>query len=158
MWKAHRLPINCLLILNKNGKDYLVSGGDDFYVKVWDIDAEHPQLLHTYTNHSGPVKSLFTPDTQVPLWSTRFFSIGADNSVALFEFDSNPTCVHTYGIHSAPIVQVQWQLEQDYLLVTCADGALYIWELNSGQLEGISVGAENAKLRESATSFSKFVL
>jgi WD40 repeat protein len=35
-WQAHRAKVNCLLMMRKE-HNYLISGSNDFYIKVWDV-------------------------------------------------------------------------------------------------------------------------
>lgn len=34
------------------------------------------------------------------------------------------------------MTSVRWRFDQDYLIIGCADGTVYIWEIISGNLEG----------------------
>jgi len=88
-------------------------------------------------------------------WKYRFFSIGEDRSVALFQLDSAPRCLNIYGAHSAPISFVKWRPEQDYLFVACADGSLNIWEISSGQLESSIYGTSVKEILEGAQHLSR---
>jgi hypothetical protein len=101
-WSGHRSKVNCLLLIRRDKGNLLVSGGNDFYIKIWDLSSLIPgvapseqtcKLIHTFSCHSGPVRSLFMPDpdTAPKSWRNRFFSIGEDRSVALFQMDTSPS-------------------------------------------------------------------
>lgn len=34
--------------------------------------------------------------------------------------------------HSAPVKSVRWRLDEDFLLVSCTDGRLYVWQIETG--------------------------
>jgi WD40 repeat protein len=137
-WRAHHARINTLLLIPSDNKEYLISGSDDYYIRVWDLDAEPPVLVHTFANHGGPVRSLFSPDPHDVRrrgWKTRFFSIGEDRTVGLFGVDRTPHCVRVFPNHPSAISEVRWRPDEDYLMVQCTDGSLSIWEMESGSLE-----------------------
>lgn len=100
-WSAHRSTVNCLLLFRREKGNILISGSNDFYIKLWDLSSLSPgstgeqpgKLLHTFSCHSGPVRSLFMPDAETApkAWKNRFFSIGEDRSVALFQIDVSAT-------------------------------------------------------------------
>lgn len=137
-WRAHNSRVNALLLMPVDNKEYLISGSSDFYIRVWDLESEPPVLVHTFANHCGPVRSLFAPDPQDVRrrgWKNRFFSIGEDRIVGLFGVDRTPHCVRVFPNHPAPISEVRWRPDEDYLLVQCTDGSVSIWEMESGTQE-----------------------
>jgi len=205
-WSAHSAKVNCLLLVRKD-KNYLITGSNDYYIKVWDLSygiahrhcpilhililaafvclsRSGHRLVHTFANHSGPVRQLFMvgdpidlPKSDQPFdfiymaathtfllllllncsrpWRHRFFSIGEDRSVALFQLDSAPHCLNIFGAHAAPISFVKWRPEQDYLFVACSDGSLNIWEITSGQLESTLYGHSVKDILEGAQHLSR---
>lgn len=144
-WRAHNSRVNALLLMPVDNKEYLISGSSDFYIRVWDLEAEPPVLVHTFANHCGPVRSLFAPDPQDVRrrgWRNRFFSIGEDRIVGLFGVDRTPHCVRVFPNHSAPISEVRWRPDEDYLLVQCTDGSVSVWEMESGTQESAVRGPD----------------
>lgn len=144
-WRAHNSRVNALLLMPADNKEYLISGSSDFYIRVWDLEAEPPVLVHTFANHCGPVRSLFAPDPQDIRrrgWKNRFFSIGEDRIVGLFGVDRTPHCVRVFPNHPAPISEVRWRPDEDYLLVQSTDGSVCVWEMESGTQESAVRGPD----------------
>ena len=34
-----------------------------------------------------------------------------------------------------PVVSIKWRPQEDFLLVSCNDGSLYIWQMETGHLD-----------------------
>jgi hypothetical protein len=34
-----------------------------------------------------------------------------------------------------PVVSIKWRPQEDFLLVSCTDGSLYIWQMETGHLD-----------------------
>lgn len=157
-WRAHNSRVNALLLMPFDNKEYLVSGSSDFYIRVWDLEAEPPVLVHTFANHCGPVRALFSPDAQDVRrfgWKNRFFSIGEDRIVGLFGVDRTPHCVRVFPNHPAPIQEVRWRPDEDYLLVQCNDGTVAVWEMESGTLESTVRGPDADTILSFAKNLSR---
>eukprot|EP00029_Vermamoeba_vermiformis_P006773 TRINITY_DN2745_c0_g1_i1.p1 TRINITY_DN2745_c0_g1~~TRINITY_DN2745_c0_g1_i1.p1 ORF type:complete len:719 (+),score=161.51 TRINITY_DN2745_c0_g1_i1:1468-3624(+) len=75
-----------------------------------------------------------------PKWKNRFMSLSLDTTIALYQFETVPQCIHVFGKHSAQIKEVRWQPDQDYLLVQAMDDAFSIWDMTSGGLENCLYG------------------
>ena len=39
--------------------------------------------------------------------------------------------------HIFPVVSVKWRPLDDFLLVKCSDGSVYIWQMETGQLDRV---------------------
>lgn len=152
-WRAHSAKVNCLLPFKIEQSELLISGSDDFTVKIW--NPKNQQLLHKFYNQSGPIESLFLPSETSSQWQHKFFAISSDSTVATYIYDSNPRCQHLFGKHSAPIKEVRWQPSQDYLLVLCADDSVSIWEMSTGHLEGKLCGKKAKEIFNAAKPLSK---
>lgn len=137
LWKAHLGEITCLILLKGKHHDVLISGSSDMSIKIWDLSHNNPNLLFTFYNHCGAIRSLFIPNysDSTSQWHNKFFSVSDDNTVGLFQSDGSPHCINTYGPHPSKISIVKWRPDQDYLLVYCEDGYLYVWEMMSGKLD-----------------------
>ena len=78
------------------------------------------------TSHYIPV-CLLQPRLQ-----TCICSIAEDNSVAVLSTSQNK-CLLLASCHISPVVSVHWRLEEDFLLVHCSDGRLYVWQIETGK-------------------------
>ena len=67
------------------------------------------------------------------LYRNSIMSIGADRCVAVFDLDKLE-CQHWLPGHYSPIVDVRWKVEQGYVMVSCLDSTLFVWELASNTL------------------------
>ena len=48
-------------------------------------------------------------------------------------------CLLVAACHSSPVECVRWRLVEDFLLVSCVDGKLYVWQIETGESAGWSV-------------------
>ena len=55
-----------------------------------------------------------------------------DHSVAILS-TSQTKCLLLASCHTSPVLSVHWRLEEDFLLVNCADGRLYVWQIETGK-------------------------
>ncbi|CAI8021219.1 WD repeat-containing protein 7 [Geodia barretti] len=145
--KGHRNRVNHLLYPSAHSSayhsDYLLSGGADFTVKLWDLF--HGDLIHTFAVHGGGVKNIVTCPPEInPRLQTCVCSIAEDYSVAILS-TSERKCLLVAAVHSSPVRDVAWRLRQDFLLVSCTDGKLYVWQIETGSLDRCVEG-ETAKL------------
>ncbi|KAM9973298.1 hypothetical protein ACTFIR_012674 [Dictyostelium discoideum] len=113
----------------------LFSASNDCTIKVWDLSTF--KLLHTFSHHTGPVYSIFS----LPQSSRRntFISISEDKTIGMYSME-DLSCKHMFGVHSSSISKVHWKNEQGYLMVETIDGSVSIWEMGSGELEGVVYG------------------
>eukprot|EP00026_Physarum_polycephalum_P000855 Phypoly_transcript_00856.p1 GENE.Phypoly_transcript_00856~~Phypoly_transcript_00856.p1 ORF type:complete len:1321 (+),score=184.89 Phypoly_transcript_00856:66-3965(+) len=161
-FKAHTARVNCLLCSPILGLSYpssqsghaalprrlLVSGSDDFTIKVWELPTF--ELLQTFSRHTAPITSLFSPPPHRQShdgWDNTFFAVSEDKCVGLYSMDR---CLNVFGVHPALISAVKSKWEQDYLVVECVDGSVAVWELGTGQLEGILFGQVARDISESS--------
>ena len=42
-------------------------------------------------------------------------------------------CLLVAACHSSPVECVRWRLVEDFLLVSCVDGKLYVWQIETGE-------------------------
>ena len=42
-------------------------------------------------------------------------------------------CLLVASCHSSPVECVRWRLVEDFLLVSCVDGKLYVWQIETGE-------------------------
>jgi len=147
-WPSHQLlrghtgRVNCLLYPNNENPRYdtahLVSGGIDFSVCLWDIRSG--SLLHRFSCHGGEVLRLSVPPEGV---STRIghciCGVASDHSVALLSLKER-RCVMLASRQIFPVTAVKWKPMDDFLLVGCSDGSLYIWQMETGHLDRVVTG------------------
>jgi len=63
--------------------------------------------------------------------------------------------------HTADITSLRWREDQDYLLVECRDGSVFVWEISSGNLEEVLFNEDAEDVLQSCPnlldpSFGKF--
>ena len=68
-----------------------------------------------------------------PRLQTCVCSIAEDYSVAILS-TSERKCLLVAAVHSAPVRDVAWRLKEDFLLVSCTDGKLYVWQIETGKI------------------------
>lgn len=79
---AHAKGINCLDIYQHDGNTFLLSGGDDFVVKVWDMVSK--ECIQTLSGHEGNISSVCflrgskhisssSEDGTVRMWSSDMY-------------------------------------------------------------------------------------
>ncbi|KAF2076180.1 hypothetical protein CYY_002533 [Polysphondylium violaceum] len=132
---SHNSKVNYLMSSHPgNSKRLLFSASNDCTIKVWDLASF--KLLHTFSHHTGPVMSI------TPLPHPRkntFISISEDKTIGMYSME-DLSCKHMFGVHQSSIQKVHWKSEQGYLLVETIDGSVSIWEIGSGELEGVVYG------------------
>ena len=78
---GHQAGVNCVDYCHLQDKPYLVSGGDDFSVKVWDYQTK--QCLFTFESHEDDITSVcFHPE--LPL----IFSSSEDGNVNIWNVNN----------------------------------------------------------------------
>ena len=140
--QGHRGRVNCLLYPNNENPRYdashLVSGGIDFSVCLWDIGSG--ALLHRFSCHGGELQRLVVPPPGV---STRVghcvCGVASDHSVSLLSLKER-RCVMLASRQIFPVSQVKWKPQDDFLLLGCTDGSLYIWQMETGHLDRVVTG------------------
>jgi hypothetical protein len=66
-------------------------------------------------------------------------SIASDHSVALISLKERKT-VLLANRQSYPVVGLRWRINDDFLLIKCSDGSLYIWQIETGNLDRVAYG------------------
>lgn len=117
---------------------YFVSGSDDFSVIVWNINSG--TRIHRFTVHGGPVKSFMLPPSNCSKQVTKCIaSLAADNTIALLNIRDSK-CMLLASRHPFPIIQVKWRPLDDFMLVKLADGSVYVWQMETANLDRIATG------------------
>ena len=132
---GHSGRVNCLLYPNNEHPRYdvahLVSGSVDFSVCLWDIYTG--TLLHRFCTHSGEITNLYVPPASCsPRIQQCICSVASDNSVALLSLKEK-RCVLLASKHIFPVHTIKWRPLDDFLVVGCADGTTYVWQMDTGK-------------------------
>ena len=106
---------------------YVVSGGQDATVRVWDLQSG--SQVHTLTGHRGAVYSIATMAD-----GTRIVSVGdMDLAVRIWDIDQGllitalaPNSVHVNSVVTSP--------DNRYVVTGGDDGKARIWDIDSGVL------------------------
>uniref|UniRef100_A0A7M5X173 WD repeat-containing protein 7 n=2 Tax=Clytia hemisphaerica TaxID=252671 RepID=A0A7M5X173_9CNID len=148
---GHVGSITCLLYPHDENprydKSYLISGGVDFTVRAWDLSSR--TLLHTFNCHGGEVLRLFvTP----PQCNHRFLqcicSVGQDHSVAVCGLRERKVLLLA-SRHTFPVETIRWRVKDDFMVVGCSDGSVYVWQMETGHLDRCVAGTVGMEILES---------
>uniref|UniRef100_A0A9J7YGX8 WD repeat domain 7 n=1 Tax=Cyprinus carpio carpio TaxID=630221 RepID=A0A9J7YGX8_CYPCA len=140
--RGHRHKVTCLLYPHQVSPRYdqrsLVSGGVDFSVIIWDIFTG--EMKHIFCIHGGEITQLIVPPENC---STRVqhcvCSVASDHSVGLLSLRERK-CIMLASRHLFPIQVIKWRPCDDYLVVGCSDGSVYVWQMDTGALDRCVMG------------------
>ncbi|UYV71208.1 WDR7 [Cordylochernes scorpioides] len=141
--RGHQGKVTCLLYPRHHHERYdlahLVSGGVDFSVCLWDVYAG--TLLHRFCVHAGEVTQLLVPpaDAINPRVLGCVASVASDHSVALLALRER-RCLLLASRHLFPVNSVRWRPRDDFLVVACADGSVFVWQIETGHLDRVVQG------------------
>ncbi|XP_026473359.1 WD repeat-containing protein 7 isoform X2 [Ctenocephalides felis] len=147
-WPPHQLltghqgRVNCLLCPSLANSRYdrvhLVSGGVDFAVCLWDIYSG--VLLHRFCVHAGEITQLLVPpETCSPRIQKCICAVASDHSVTLLSL-SERKCITLASRHLFPVVSIKWRPLDDFMVVGCSDGTVYVWQMETGHLDRVLHG------------------
>ncbi|XP_068107400.1 WD repeat-containing protein 7 isoform X2 [Hyperolius riggenbachi] len=140
--RGHRNKVTCLLyphqVSSRYDQRYLISGGVDFSVIMWDIFSG--EMKHIFCVHGGEITQLLVPPDNC---STRvqhcICSVASDHSVGLLSIRERK-CIMLASRHLFPIQVIKWRPSDDYLVVGCSDGSVYVWQMDTGALDRCVMG------------------
>ncbi|XP_070792076.1 WD repeat-containing protein 7 isoform X1 [Pituophis catenifer annectens] len=140
--RGHRNKVTCLLyphqVSSRYDQRYLVSGGVDFSVIIWDIFSG--EMKHIFCVHGGEITQLLVPPENC---SSRVqhcvCSVASDHSVGLLSLREKK-CIMLASRHLFPIQNIKWRPSDDYLVVGCTDGSVYVWQMDTGALDRCVMG------------------
>ncbi|XP_069369781.1 WD repeat-containing protein 7 isoform X2 [Paralichthys olivaceus] len=140
--RGHRNKVTCVLYPYQISPRYdqrsLVSGGVDFSVIVWDIFTG--EMKHIFCVHGGEITQLIIPPENC---SNRVqhcvCSVASDHSVGLLSLRERK-CIMLASRHLFPIQVIKWRPADDYLVVGCSDGSVYVWQMDTGALDRCVMG------------------
>lgn len=140
--EGHDGKVNCLLYPFNESPRYepkhLLSGGADFSVCLWDI--YEGTKLHTYTVHGGEITQLMVPPNNCNVRIlTSVCSVASDHSVSLLSLKERK-CILLASRHLFPVQSIRWRPLDDFMVVSCADGTVYVWQMETGHLDRVVHG------------------
>ncbi|KAI8142674.1 hypothetical protein BJV82DRAFT_613847 [Fennellomyces sp. T-0311] len=141
---AHRGSVTCMIVHESHQHQYLLSGGRDGAVKIWNlIDGKY---IVSFTVHALPVKSFIDPAEQSEARIRGcVVSVARDNSVALISVDSM-SCLFIFPSHPYPLSAIQWRTAEDYLVLGYSDETSYVWQLATGYLDRVLHGKSSKQV------------
>ncbi|XP_061198196.1 WD repeat-containing protein 7-like isoform X2 [Saccostrea echinata] len=117
---------------------HLLSGGADFSVMLWDIYTG--SKLHTFTVHGGEITQLLCPPNNCnPRILPCVCSVASDHSVTLLSLRERK-CIMLAGRHLFPVQTIKWRPLDDFMVVSCSDGTVYVWQMETGHLDRVVHG------------------
>ncbi|CAF0780863.1 unnamed protein product [Adineta ricciae] len=147
---GHSQAITCLIHPHSEYSRYdiqhLLSGSIDHSIRLWDL-ATNTQL-HMFTIHSGAILMFHIPPPMLNIKVQYCVcSIANDHSVALINLKERKT-VLLANRQSYPVVGLRWRINDDFLLIKCSDGSLFIWQIETGNLDRVAHGVLAEELFE----------
>ncbi|CAF5092926.1 unnamed protein product, partial [Rotaria magnacalcarata] len=96
--------------------------------------------LHMFTVHSGSILMFHIPP---PMLNVKVqycvCSVANDHSVSLISLKER-RLILLANRQSFPVVGLRWRINDDFLLIKCSDGSLFIWHIETGNLDRIEQG------------------
>ncbi|XP_030423926.1 WD repeat-containing protein 7 isoform X1 [Gopherus evgoodei] len=140
--RAHRNKVTCLLyphqVSSRYDHRYLISGGVDFSVVIWDIFSG--EMKHIFCVHGGEITQLLVPPENCSARVQHCIcSVASDHSVGLLSLREKK-CIMLASRHLFPIQVIKWRPSDDYLVVGCVDGSVYVWQMDTGALDRCVMG------------------
>nr|XP_009664455.1 PREDICTED: WD repeat-containing protein 7 [Struthio camelus australis] len=140
--RGHRNKITCLLyphqVSSRYDQRYLISGGVDFSVIIWDIFSG--EMKHIFCVHGGEITQLLVPPENCSARVQHCIcSVASDHSVGLLSLREKK-CIMLASRHLFPIQVIKWRPSDDYLVVGCSDGSVYVWQMDTGALDRCVMG------------------
>ncbi|PNI69886.1 WDR7 isoform 4 [Pan troglodytes] len=140
--RGHRNKVTCLLyphqVSARYDQRYLISGGVDFSVIIWDIFSG--EMKHIFCVHGGEITQLLVPPENCSARVQHCIcSVASDHSVGLLSLREKK-CIMLASRHLFPIQVIKWRPSDDYLVVGCSDGSVYVWQMDTGALDRCVMG------------------
>ncbi|CAD5215974.1 unnamed protein product [Bursaphelenchus okinawaensis] len=140
--QGHTAAVQCFLYPFKDDERYdpevFLSGGLDFAVIVWNLSTG--SKLHRFCSQGGPIlRMLVLPENCNPRLTHCICSVAGDNSAALLSLKEK-RCILLASRQQSPIQEVKWRPLDDFMLLMCEDGHVYVWQMETGNLDRIVGG------------------
>ncbi|CAF0723235.1 unnamed protein product [Brachionus calyciflorus] len=140
--KKHTAKVTCILYPHAEHTRYdptiLVTGSLDFSIILWNINTG--EMIHKFVVQTGEILQLSVPPNNVnPRILQCICSISSDHSVALLSLkECKPVMIASR--HLFPVLFVKWRPLDDYLIVKCSDGGVFVWQIETGNLDRVAHG------------------
>lgn len=66
-------------------------------------------------------------------------SVASDHSVTLLSLQERK-CVCLASRHLFPVVTIKWRPLDDFMIIGCSDGTVYVWQMETGHLDRVLHG------------------
>lgn len=66
-------------------------------------------------------------------------AVASDHSVTLLSL-SERKCITLASRHLFPVVSIKWRPLDDFMVVGCSDGTVYVWQMETGHLDRVLHG------------------
>ncbi|XP_039626216.1 WD repeat-containing protein 72-like [Polypterus senegalus] len=141
-FQGHAGSVTCLLYPHSYSDSFesswLISGGQDSCVIQWDVLTS--TVLHRFTLQAGPLLTLSVPPAECsPKVHKSICCLASDQSIALLNLPEQ-TCIMHARKHLFPVKTIKWRPVEDFLVVECEDGSVYVWEAETGALDRHETG------------------
>lgn len=149
--RGHLDRITCLLYPHQESDRYspqiFVSGSADFAVVMWDLF--NGTQLHVFNVHGGEITELIVPPEDCSARIQQSIcSVATDHSVAILSLRERK-CVMLAASHTSMVTTIKWRPHDDFILVACADGGLFVWQMETGHLDRYLTGVTATQVLES---------
>lgn len=81
----------------------------------------------------------YIPSNSQPRILKCICSVASDHSVTLLSLQERK-CVTLASRHLFPVVSIKWRPLDDFLIVGCSDGTIYVWQMETGHLDRVLHG------------------
>nr|XP_039254137.1 WD repeat-containing protein 7-like [Styela clava] len=123
---------------NRYSSQIFVSGSADFTIILWELFTG--VQLHVFNIHGGEITQLIVPPEECsPRVQQSICSVASDHSVAILSIRERK-CVMLAASHTSTVVSIKWRPLDDFVLVACADGGLFVWQMETGHLDRYVTG------------------
>ncbi|CAF3665666.1 unnamed protein product [Rotaria sp. Silwood1] len=139
---GHKQLITCLVHPHSEYSHYdiqhLVSGSLDHSIRLWDLSTN--TQLHVFTEHFGSILMLHVPPPMLNIKVQYCVcAIANDHSVSLISLRERKLILLA-NRQLYPVVGLRWRINDEFLLIKCSDGSLFIWQIETGKLDRVEYG------------------
>lgn len=122
---GHASPILCVAFLYSSEGRFIVTGGQDSSVRLWDISTGLE--IRRFVGHSAEIKSLaVSPDGRFILSSSR------DGTARLWNTMTGDQ-VRSFEGHSDTVFSVDFSKDGQFVLTGSRDGTARVWNVDTGK-------------------------
>lgn len=70
--------------------------------------------------------------------------MASDHSVTLLSL-AELKCVCLASRHLFPVTNIKWRPLDDFMIIGCSDGTVYVWQMETGHLDRVLQGKTNTE-------------